>query len=1216
MSRYPVPPNVDRDIRENIRKFGLLRLKRQADRLVLASDETELLNDLWVNSILKKFLEDRDEDGSLVVKEKMRGEIKQALIKIGYPVEDLAGYVTGAPYEVKVREETAGGEPFGVRRYQREAADVFHAGGTTRGGSGVIVLPCGAGKTIVGIEVMNKLQTQTLVLTTNTIAVRQWQRELKDKTHIPEEDLGEYTGEVKNIRPITVTTYQILTYRKRKTDPFIHFDLFSANNWGLVIYDEVHLLPAPVFRVTAEIQARRRLGLTATLVREDHKEDEVFSLIGPKKYDVPWKVLEKQGWIAQAHCIEVRVPLEDALKYGYLSAGAREKFRIASENPAKTRVVEALIEKHEGDQILIIGQYLDQLRLLARHLDVPLITGKMPTKDRALYYGQFRTGEIKILMVSKVGELRHRSARRQRGDPDFRHLRVPPGRGPAPGPDPEAQVERADGLLLLPGDPGFPGGGLRQQPPALPDGAGVFLRDQGRDADQGHAVGAGRRGGRLLIPCYERRGEAADRHMITEKALRERPPDELKEIFSFWDGESVPPERIDKLVPLLVERMTDDERVRKRLGLLSKKLLDVLKFFLRSDSYSSNIQHILNSKAFSYMSQYEMEAALNALQKRGFLYRTSPTPRKAGAARSSDDRKLLLVPEELGDILQSLLWDEETDIFDTFSLHGFLSKFSPNQMKRRFKDVLDPDRGDLMEPEKLVRDLARPEEIRKRVDGIEDEGFRRVIERAICEFGGVLPASFYDRVKGKLPAWNYRKWKDCLERNLLGTVRHLSLGEYGINHFDDTLVVFHEVVSAYMTHINRVETGRFTDVKSLGVDLISDISSFLSFVNHNKIRLTLNGTIYKTAIKKVMDTFILAKKEEFDEDDIFQCIYSFCLSNRMIQRKGDRNLTLTVKGKVWDHQPLERKLFSLISFAFEEWEPGEDQFHVPHLKKMFVEALKGLRINRWYDVMHLPFQCRNRYLANLDNNSIRDAFQNRYQYTQSTNMRDTVQLAHSLFQWLKNRFFLLGLLDLAHTEGKVTAMRLNPLGAKGLGISMEDDEDLKQNPLIVNPDFEVILFQDGDSYDLIMLLDKFARRLKSDNTYHFKITATSVEKAVAGGMTSSEIITILSENSRVGIPQNVIYSIKEWGEKVKFVQVRKVTLLRGRSKEVIDRIMQAGPMKSLVIERIAPTAVVINDRFEPEKLATKLEKLGIFLEGLEAMIRDGVGDAPVEAAED
>jgi len=402
MGRYSLPPNVERDIVDNIRKFGLLKLEKTDGLLLLTSHDERLLRELWKNSSVKKYLTGRSEKG-LKVNESLRGDIKQALIKIGFPVEDLAGYVEGTPYPVSLRENTGKGDAFRIRRYQQEAVDAFYAGGSVRGGSGIVALPCGAGKTIVGIGVMSKLQTHTLILTTNTIAVRQWKDELADKTEIDPEAVGEYTGEVKNIQPITITTYQILTYRKKKTDPFVHFDLFSASNWGLVIYDEVHLLPAPVFRVTAEIQAKRRLGLTATLVREDRREDEVFSLIGPKKYDVPWKVLERQGWIAAAHCVEIRIPLFDELKYTYLAAGSREKFRIASENHSKVSVVKVLMQRHQGDLVLIIGQYIDQLKKLAKILDVPLITGKMPNRERAALYDKFRKGEVKVLAVSKVG---------------------------------------------------------------------------------------------------------------------------------------------------------------------------------------------------------------------------------------------------------------------------------------------------------------------------------------------------------------------------------------------------------------------------------------------------------------------------------------------------------------------------------------------------------------------------------------------------------------------------------------------------------------------------------------------------------------------------------------------------------------------------------------------------------------------------------------------
>jgi len=282
------------------------------------------------------------------------------------------------------------------------SSDLFYAEGSARGGSGVIVMPCGACKTVVGLGVLAELQCQTLILTPSIVAARQWLREIVDKTTLLPELVGEYSGEVKEIRPVTVTTYQVLTYRPRRQEDFPHFKLFNERDWGLIIYDEVHLLPAPVFRVTAEIQARRRLGLTATLVREDQHETDVFSLIGPKRFDVPWKELERQGWIATAECHEVRLKMPDELRLTYALADEREKYRIAAESPGKLDVLYELVAKHAQDQVLIIGQYLDQLDLVAARFNAPLITGKTPTLEREKLYDAFREGRLRLLVVSKV----------------------------------------------------------------------------------------------------------------------------------------------------------------------------------------------------------------------------------------------------------------------------------------------------------------------------------------------------------------------------------------------------------------------------------------------------------------------------------------------------------------------------------------------------------------------------------------------------------------------------------------------------------------------------------------------------------------------------------------------------------------------------------------------------------------------------------------------
>ncbi|MBX7255520.1 MAG: helicase-associated domain-containing protein [Candidatus Hydrogenedentes bacterium] len=403
-SKYEIPDNVIVDVNDNVSRYGRLKLYKKEDGgdLVLYSEDSMLILQLVNQKTLQPYISGSPDGHHIYVKPGDRGNAKSALIKLGFPVEDLAGYVQGAPLALQFRETALSGKPFGLRKYQRESVESFHMHGSNHGGSGVVVLPCGAGKTVVGIGAIHCLQTQTLVLTTNTVALRQWKNELLDKTTLTEDQIGEYSGDSKEIRPVTLATYQVLTYRKTKDSPFLHFSLFDEGNWGLIVYDEVHLLPAPVFRATAALQARRRLGLTATLVREDAREDDVFSLIGPKKYDVPWKVLEKQGWIAQALCTEVRVQLPAEERYRYAISDKRGKFRVASTNPVKMSLCAALIERHKTENILIIGQFLDQLKVLAKKFNAPIITGQTANKKREELYTAFRKGEVKLMIVSKV----------------------------------------------------------------------------------------------------------------------------------------------------------------------------------------------------------------------------------------------------------------------------------------------------------------------------------------------------------------------------------------------------------------------------------------------------------------------------------------------------------------------------------------------------------------------------------------------------------------------------------------------------------------------------------------------------------------------------------------------------------------------------------------------------------------------------------------------
>lgn len=418
-SKYPVPSSVISEINDYMGRYGLLKLYKEDDNLVLESTDPVAFLEIINMKEMEQYIVSLLSDTKAIVDPSRRGMLKMMLTNSGFPVEDLAGYTIGDPLPISLRETTLTGKEFKLRDYQKEAAQIFYASGSEKGGSGVVVLPCGSGKTVIGMAAMALVQTKTLILTPNVSASRQWIREILDKTTLTADQVKEYSGEVKEIGPVTVATYQILTQHKRtkkkgadedeneveEVKEMSYFNIFGAEKWGLMIYDEVHLLPAPVFRLSAEMQATRRLGLTATLVREDGKETEVFSLIGPKKFDVPWRVLESQGWIAKANCSEIRIPMEPAVKMKYALADMREKIVIASTNPTKNEIVQKLIDYHssEHDRVLIIGQYIEQLEALSKMLDIPLITGKTPNKERDTLYAAFRAGSLKNLMISKVG---------------------------------------------------------------------------------------------------------------------------------------------------------------------------------------------------------------------------------------------------------------------------------------------------------------------------------------------------------------------------------------------------------------------------------------------------------------------------------------------------------------------------------------------------------------------------------------------------------------------------------------------------------------------------------------------------------------------------------------------------------------------------------------------------------------------------------------------
>ena len=393
-SRYAVPQSLLLDVAEVMERYGRLVLEvHPVHGLVLRSTDLAVLEEILRAKAVVPLVGPRIDADTVAVPRGERGRLKQALLKAGWPADDRAGHVDGAAHPIALREDAG----FTLRAYQEEAVAAFAAAG-----SGVVVLPCGAGKTLVGLAAMARAGARTLVLVTNVVAARQWRRELLARTTLGADDIGEYSGERKEVRPVTIATYQILISRRKGAVP--HLELLSGEDWGLIVYDEVHLLPAPVFRMTAEIQSRRRLGLTATLVREDGREGDVFSLIGPKRYDAPWRDIEAQGWIAPARCTEVRVTLSDEERLSYALAEPEERYRTGATARSKLAVVAALCEAavRRGEPTLVIGQYLDQLDAIAGRLDAPVITGKTPTRDRERLYEDFRSGATPVLVVSKV----------------------------------------------------------------------------------------------------------------------------------------------------------------------------------------------------------------------------------------------------------------------------------------------------------------------------------------------------------------------------------------------------------------------------------------------------------------------------------------------------------------------------------------------------------------------------------------------------------------------------------------------------------------------------------------------------------------------------------------------------------------------------------------------------------------------------------------------
>ncbi|MFT7464577.1 MAG: hypothetical protein ACI9EF_002933 [Pseudohongiellaceae bacterium] len=691
-----------------------------------------------------------------------------------------------------------------------------------------------------------------------------------------------------------------------------------------------------------------------------------------------------------------------------------------------------------------------------------------------------------------------------------------------------------------------------------------------------------------------RNHESVTRGVALRVILDERDDQELQELLSFWDGQAHVGQSTGRLIGDLLRLMSSEKAVRKRVKFLSKKLVDLLKFFLRGNGYRAELSNVTGTQGFSYLSSFELKAAVNALLKRGFLFAANGSSPRTEDERDGPSNETFLVPCELGDVLQAFIWDDDRTVEEIFSLQGQLSRVvDRKELGVLVEGLTGTDHGALKHDEATAF-LTTKDAVAKRLAEV-PETHHELLRIVGQQYGGTVSKATLMRGHKGLPDWNRKELQELLELNLLGTVRHVSLGEFGIHQFDEAVVLFAEVVDP-LRQLLQGEPPEIDELHTLGVNLISDISAFLSFVEHNPIKLTLSGKVYRTAVRKLEDDFIIAGTSGFTGDWLFQYLFDFCMSQAMMTRGEERSVSLTIKGRSWDRTPLDTKLSRLLKFSCANWTSQVEPFHGEALLTQYLDCLRELVPGQWVDINAPAFDARNRYLAELDHLGVRDRFQSRYQFAQQSGMRDPHRLALALTTWSRERLFLFGLIDLGELEGKQVSLRLTPLGAKALGIEVPADSPVQSAPLVVNPDFEVILFPNDETYDLITALDRFAERISSDSAYRYKLTEASIEKAVAEGLESATILRTLSEHSRVEVPQNVIYSIGQWAAKVKFVQRSLVTLVRGRTKEVIDRILHHEILRVLVIERLSPTAIILSSDLQAAEFEEQLLSLGIFLE--------------------
>lgn len=708
-----------------------------------------------------------------------------------------------------------------------------------------------------------------------------------------------------------------------------------------------------------------------------------------------------------------------------------------------------------------------------------------------------------------------------------------------------------------------------------------------RTDERKRSAAAGKRPvGRGRAATGRENGNGDARRRGVQELLASVAADELREIYRFWGGAKKSKRTDDEMRRRVVEWMSDPLRVEERVAGLGRRLGAVVEDLICAPMFQRRWSELESTRSLSYMSSYDLEACIAALFRRGFVF----LPGGGGDGKGdSNGHRIVALPAELAEGLVQQRFERMRGIFGVLTLRGHLDQ-----------SYADPSRAKAITPQRL-RELykmySQEAAIVARIERL-PEGVRGLVEKAILEFGGLLPRQLFERMESELPHWNGRRWRMILEPSLIGTVQELDLTRYGIQLRDEALIVFNEVALAWL---RKVAVPGDPDAPheelSLGIDLISNLSRFLDYIDENSVRYTVRGEIFKTTEKKILQYLIPNPGRELSREEVLAFIFRFCRTQGLIDRTGSRTFSVTTKGREWESHDLLDKRKHLLDFALADRRLPGEPFHHERMREIFMRLLKRVEPGVWYDLMYLPFLARNSYLSTLDDLRVEEHFAERSQKGHFPSMEDPQRLAWDLVRWVRQRLYLLGMVDLGYDKsGRPVALRLTSGGARVLGLEGDEGTSQHVGSLVVTPDFEVVLFPTGDDAQLVHDLDRFCVREKHGSVVHFRITQDSVRRALKGGMGLRNMRAVLDAHSRTPVPQNVDFSIADWAARAGLMQLDSNLVLRCEDPEILRRFLQDPGTRTYVGQRLGDGAVKLKGRTTPKRMRAVLRELGYLIE--------------------